>query len=100
MTGYEAAIQETARLTDKRKELGEYELAELNRKFHQLTECLHEYPDMLLTYFRSDDRKDGGSYLTVRARIKKLNESEQFIQLENGTKIPLMDIYDMEFIDE
>ena len=31
LTGYDAAIKETARLTDKKVELGEYELEELNR---------------------------------------------------------------------
>ena len=30
LTGYDAAIKETARLTDKKVELGEYELEELN----------------------------------------------------------------------
>ena len=97
LTGYGAAIKETARLTDERVELGEYELMELNAGIHMLMECIEEHPQVEITYFKPDERKDGGAYLTVKSRAKKLNEYERFILLEDGIQIPLNDIYKIEF---
>lgn len=96
LTGYGAAIKETARLTDKRAELGEYELMELNAGIQMLMERIDEHPQVEITYFKPDERKDGGAYLTVKSRAKRLNEYERFILLENGTEIPFDDIYKIE----
>lgn len=96
LTGYGAAIKETARLTDERSELGEYELMELNAGIHMLMERIDEHPQVEITYFKPDERKDGGAYLTVKSRAKRLNEYERFILLENGTEIPFDDIYKIE----
>ena len=87
LTGYGAAIKETARLTDERSELGEYELMELNAGIHMLMERIDEHPQ---------ERKDGGAYLTVKSRAKRLNEYERFLLLEDGTEIPFDDIYKIE----
>ena len=96
LTGYGAAIKETARLTDERSELGEYELMELNAGIHMLMERIDEHPQVESTYFKPDERKDGGAYLTVKGRAKRLNEYERFILLEDGTEIPFDDIYKIE----
>lgn len=99
LTGYGAAIKETARLTDERSELGEYELMELNAGIHMLMERIDEYPQVEITYFKPDEHKDGGAYLTVKSRAKRLNEYDRFILLEDGTEIPFDDIYKIEFND-
>ena len=96
LTGYGAAIKEKARLTDERVELGEYELMELNAGIHILTERIDEYPQVEITYFKPDEHKDGGAYLTVKSRAKRLNEYERFILLEDETEIPFDDIYKIE----
>ena len=96
LTGYGAAIKEKARLTDERVELGEYELMELNAGIHMLMERIDEYPQVEITYFKPDERKDGGAYLTVKSRAKRLNEYERFLLLEDGTEIPFDDIYKIE----
>lgn len=99
LTGYGAAIKEKARLTDERSELGEYELMELNAGIHMLMERIDEYPQVEITYFKPDEHKDGGAYLTVKSRAKRLNEYDRFILLEDGTEIPFDDIYKIEFND-
>lgn len=99
LTGYGAAIKEKARLTDERVELGEYELMELNAGIHMLMERIDEYPQVEITYFKPDEHKDGGAYLTVKSRAKRLNEYDRFILLEDGTEIPFDDIYKIEFND-
>lgn len=59
LTGYGAAIKETARLTDERSELGEYELMELNAGIHMLMERIDEHPQVEITYFQAR-RTQGG----------------------------------------
>ena len=46
LTGYDAAIKETGRLTDEKIELGEEELSILNMKFQLLVDSLDEEPEV------------------------------------------------------
>ena len=97
LTGYHSAIKETTRLTEERAERSEYELMELNEGIHMLMECIDEYPQVEITYFKPDEHKDGGAYLTANDRVERMNEYERFILLEDGMQIPLNDIYKIEF---
>lgn len=96
LTGYDAAIKETARLTDKKVELGEYELEELNRTLLELSDRISQCPQAMITYFEPDKRKEGGAYITVSKEIKRIDEIEQVIYLTDGSKIPLSDIFSIE----
>ena len=49
LTGYDAAIKETGRLTDEKIELDEEALNSLNMKFQILFERLDEQPDIAIT---------------------------------------------------
>lgn len=62
LAGYEDAIGETARLTDRRIERGEEERHRLDAILRQLECRLAEKPTVTVTYFRPDDRKAGGAY--------------------------------------
>jgi hypothetical protein len=95
LTGYDAVIKETARFTDERVELGEYEQEELNESFQMLKKIFSAYPPVRITYFKPDERKKGGAYLTVTTQVKQLNEYERFLVLQDGTKISFSDIYAM-----
>lgn len=93
LTGYDAAIKETARLTDKKVELGEYELEELNRTLQELSDHISQHPQVMVTYFEPDKCKEGGAYITVSKEIKRIDEIEKAIYLTDGSKIPLADIF-------
>ena len=97
LTGYSTAIKETARLTDERAEHSESELTQLNDSIHMLIERIDNHPQVKITYFKPDELKKGGSYLTAHSRVKKINEYERFVLLEDGMKIPFDDIYKIEF---
>ena len=60
LTGYDAAIVETARLTAQRVELDEYERQALNKKLQFISEHLNEHPKVSITCFVPDARKEGG----------------------------------------
>lgn len=96
LTGYDAAIKETGRLTDEKIELGEEELSILNMKFQLLMDSLDEEPEVHITYIKPDDRKAGGAYLTASGTVKKIDDFERIIFMENGTKIPMDDVLSIE----
>lgn len=95
LTGYEDVIEESGRLTDRRIDLDEGELARLNEALTQIKERLLERPPVRIICFQADSRKAGGAYRTVTGRVKKLDEYEKSLILEDGDTIPLEQIFDI-----
>lgn len=96
LSGHGAAIAETARLTDRRMELDEDTKAELDQRQAVLLERIDEQPEVSVTWFQPDERKDGGAYATVTGRLKKIDETERTLTLLVGTSIPLEDVVGLE----
>ena len=92
LTGYDAAIDETGRLTDAKIEIGEETQGILNRRFGLLLEKLGEQPKVSILYFLPDDRKAGGAYICETGVVKTVDDYERLIVMRNGIKIPMDDI--------
>ena len=87
LTGYGAAVNETARLTEQAVTLDEDTLTLLDERLHILLSHLDERPVVTVTYFVPDERKDGGRYVDVTDAVVKIDEYEKVIVTENGTRI-------------
>ena len=96
LTGYGAAIQETGRLTDRKIELSEDERIVLDMKQQILLDNIRERPDVSITYFIPDERKDGGSYVTVTGNVKKIDDYQRLLIMTDRAQIPLDEIVDIE----
>ena len=96
LTGYDAAIKETGRLTDERIELDVEALSALDMKYQLLMEALDEAPEVTITYFQPDERKAGGKYLTATGAVKKIDDFERRITMQDGAKIPMDDVLSIE----
>ena len=92
LTGYEAAIKETGRLTDERIELDVEALSALDMKYQLLMEALDEAPEVTITYFRPHERKAGGKYVSAVGAVKKIDDFERRITMRDGTRIPTDDV--------
>lgn len=92
LSGYDSAIRETARLTDDRIELGEEMLLELNTRLQMLSERIQEAPTVSITYFEPDKQKSGGVYLTASGLVRRINDFDRTILLDDGTRIKIDDI--------
>ena len=96
LTGYEDAIDETARLTDARVELGESAVEELERKLIDLAARISERPEISVTYFVPDGRKEGGAYVTRTGKLKRIDELGRELVFADGARIAVGDIFFVE----
>ena len=96
LSGYDDAILETGRLTDARIEMTEDELDALNAKYQLLMNTIGTEIEVSITYFKPDDRKAGGAYLTERDVVKKVDTYNRRILMLNGTCIPMDDVFDID----
>lgn len=96
LVGHDAAVRETARMTDNRMELDEIRKEELNEHLQLIKTQLVQKPQVSITYFVPDAKKDGGAYLTITGTIGKIEEARHQVIMENGTVIPMNDIYEIE----
>ena len=96
LTGYDEQVKETARLTDDRLDLDDEVKAILDAKLQKIKDNISSKPQVTITYFVADARKDGGKYVTVTNNIKKIDEYKQAIILVDATEIPIIDIVEIE----
>lgn len=97
LTGYDEKIRETARLTNKRIEINEELKAILNERLLLIKSQIHTKPNIKVTSFVPDSKKDGGKYITATGKVLKIDEYKQKIFLENKIEIPISEI--IEIID-
>ena len=92
LTGYEGQVKETARLTDRRIELDEEMRLILDLKIQVIKEMLSDNPEVEITYFIPDTRKDGGKYETIINNVKKIDIYNEHIIMQNNLKIEIKEI--------
>ncbi len=96
LTGHGSAIKETARLTDERVELDEDRKDVLSERLQMIAERLKERPEITITYFQPDAKKDGGAYVTVAGTVKKIDGYQRVVIMMDSTEIPINEIISIE----
>lgn len=102
LTGHDAAIKETQRLTDEWVELDEDRKELLDEKLQMIRESLsggkdvHGVPEILFTFFKPDEKKSGGVYLSVQGKVRKIDEYGRQVIMEDGTALAIKHIIDIE----
>lgn len=93
LTGYDAAIKETARLTDARLELAEDAIAEIDAKLRYIKDKLPNTDEITIVYFKADMIKSGGEYVTITGTVKNIDLYNHRVLMHDGTMINMKDIY-------
>lgn len=93
LTGFEAAIEETGRLTDARIELDEGGKQLLDEQMHAVLEVIDTQPKVNITWFCYDERKAGGTYIRTTGHVKKIDTYHGKILLTDGRTIPLGEVF-------
>lgn len=95
LTGYEAALGETARLTEDRIELTEDEKALLDAKLQKLVDQIADHPLVTVTFFQPDKKKTGGAYVTTTGQLKKIDDFKGVLILLGGERIVIDEILEI-----
>lgn len=96
VTGHKEEIAEAERLTDERKVLDEDAASQLNRKLRFLIDNIEQNPDVQIICFLQDKRKSGGAYISLLGRIRQIDYYRRLIIMQDGRKVPLDDIMDIQ----
>ncbi len=96
LTGYDAAIKETARLTEEWVEPDEDVKTRLDEQLQIIAEHLDDRPEVCITYFVEDTQKEGGAYVTAKGRVRKLDTYARVLVMTDGMVIPIDDVVELE----
>ena len=92
LTGYDEAVKETARLTDRRIDIDEGLKNILNNKLQYILDNKTLQPEITFTYFVYDNKKEGVKYIEKTGLVKKIDLNEKYIMLKDKTKISIDEI--------
>lgn len=96
LTGYDAAIKETGRLTDDQIELNDETAAVLNEKLQIIIESIRDHPHIEVIYFLPDSRKSGGRYVVSEGNVKSVDLYNRQIIFTDKNSIPIDTISDIQ----
>ena len=95
LTGYDAAIDETTKLTDEKLELSDEQTEFLNQQIQLLIERMSEKPQVEITYFVPDNRKSGGEYVTLTGEARRVDDYNREIVFTNGLTVKIDDVWNI-----
>ena len=99
LSGYGGVIQEAGRLTEPKIQLEESRAEELERELNRLARRAGSHPKIKAVCFRPDEKKEGGAYITLTGRLRKIDEIQRLILLTDGTSLPLDDLLHIEELE-
>ena len=95
LTGYDAAVEETARLTDSEIALTEEAKADLDAKLQLLVEHMDDLREVAITHFVPDAKKAGGAYVVTVGIVREVDPIEGYVVMMDRQKIPVARIRDV-----
>lgn len=90
LTGYDDEVEEVCRYTEEQKYIDEEKKEEINNKL----QIIKQYKDkrVIIQYFEKDSKKEGGKYIKIEGKIKKIDDYQKAIYMDNNQKILLDNI--------
>ena len=92
LTGHEAAIKETARLTDDKQILSEDVIEKINGQLKIIAENIGAEQEITVTYFVPDSKKSGGAYVDCAGTVRKIDKYNRTLVMTDNTVIPIEQI--------
>lgn len=96
LSSYEDCLKEASRITDELVVLSDNKIEEISFKLQILEERIQEQPEITMTYFQKDEKKAGGTYVTITGVIKKFDYYNRTVIFTDQIRIHLDDIVDIQ----
>lgn len=87
LTGFDAAVEEAGRLTDRPVELDVDAQRDLDEKLCWIRDHLDEGPVAAVTHFVPDERKSGGAYVTTAGPVRRIDGTGKWLLIGEGEQI-------------
>ena len=100
LTGYEDAIEETARLTEEKIELDENSKEILDEQLQMIQTKIGMHPKVNVTYFLKDEKKEGGKYVTESFHVRRIDPVRRCLVMQENTEIPIDNVVKLERYQE
>ncbi len=100
LTGYDDAVEETARITDRKIELSEEEKSTLDDVLLNIERLSGTDPKVRITFFVPDEVKEGGEYVTSDFTVKNIDTVFRRIVLKDKSTISIDNVFSLEIIDD
>lgn len=95
LTGYDDMVKEVSREVNEKIEICEDKKEEINNKINYLIKESKLNSYVTITYFLRDNKKEGGKYFKYTGKIKKIDNINKKIILNNDKVISIFDIIDI-----
>ena len=76
--------------------MSEYSRDILDQKQQILLDAAPAHPEITVTYFIPDRRKQGGAYGTLKGNLKKIDLNRRAMVMLDGTEVSLDDVVDIQ----
>lgn len=96
LTGHEDAINETGRRTLQKAELDENAKAILNEKLQMIADFVSQSPEITVTYFKSDEKKQGGAYVSKTENVVSVDCFRRVVVFSDGSETEIDCITEIE----
>lgn len=90
LTGYDDEVEEVCRYTEEQKYIDEEKKEEINNKLQIIKQ--QKDKKVMIQYFEKDSKKEGGKYIKTEGKIKKIDDYQKAIYMDNNKKILLDNI--------
>ena len=100
LVGYDSAIKETARITDKRIEIDDELKVIISNKLNYLNDHIKDNNKVIITYFIKDEKKSRGNYIHKTGIIKSINPVESKIKFTDNSTVYINDIINIEILKD
>ncbi|MBO4288700.1 MAG: hypothetical protein J5865_01195 [Lachnospiraceae bacterium] len=96
LTGYDDLIRESARYTADREDADEDRKNDLDHKLFLLLAAAGTRPEVTVTWFKPDEKKEGGEVRTFSGRFLGYKDHDRLLLFEGGPALSPEDILAME----
>ncbi|MBE7049104.1 MAG: hypothetical protein E7393_07105 [Ruminococcaceae bacterium] len=96
LAGHEDAVAETARVTENRQIVGQHVIDMVNYRLQVIKDRLSEGHTVSITYFKPDDKKEGGAYVTLEGQVAKIDEYKKKLIMLDKREIDITMIIALE----
>lgn len=100
LRGHSDAIEETGRYTINPIDMDEYEKELINEKLVFLSQYDSGIAAIEVTYFLTDNKKTGGKYITTSGYLKKIDNYNRRLIMNDDTSIHIDDIIHIDILSD